>query len=150
VRGWHDGPIDRALDPLQREGSAVVAGYVPEATLQALYAGAAAFAYLSAYEGFGLPCLEAMASGAPVLASTAPALAEVTGPAARRVTPEDPASVAAALGELLEDAAARAALAEAGRARAAGFTWARTAAATREVYAGVLAEMPARAGIRAA
>ena len=150
VRGWGDGPIDRALAPLQREGSAVVAGYVPEATLQALYAGAAVFAYLSAYEGFGLPCLEAMASGAPVLASPAPALAEVTGPAARRVTPEDADAVAAALAELLESPGARTALAEAGPARAAGFTWPRAAAATRAIYAEVLAETGDAGGSRAA
>jgi alpha-1,3-rhamnosyl/mannosyltransferase len=96
-------------------------GPVPDAALPALYRGAALFVFPSHYEGFGLPVLEAMASGTPVLCSTAAALLELTGGAAQHVGAEDDAGWRQALQALLEDPARRDALAAAGRARAAAF-----------------------------
>ncbi len=101
-------------------------GHVDDALLPGLYAGAEAFVLPSRYEGFGLPVLEAMASGTPVLTTTAGALPETCGGAARLVEPE-PEAVRAALAELLADAGERARLRALGLARARQFTWDRTA-----------------------
>jgi glycosyltransferase involved in cell wall biosynthesis len=89
-----------------------------------LLAGASVFAYPSLYEGFGLPPLEAMAAGVPVVASAAGAVPEVVGDAAVLVPPGDAAALAQALAAVLDDSAAREELVKAGRRRAAGFTWA--------------------------
>ena len=123
-------------------------GHVDDALLPGLYAGAEAFVLPSLYEGFGLPVLEAMACGTPVIASEAAGLPGTCGGAARLVAPQGEA-VAAALGELLGSQAERERLRAAGLARAAGFTWERTA---REVDA-LLSDLPAagpRSGTRSA
>jgi glycosyltransferase involved in cell wall biosynthesis len=86
------------------------------------------------YEGFGLPMIEAMACGAPVIAAHAATAAEVTGAAALLVPPDDVGAWVEALAAVLTDPARAAAMREAGLARAAEFTWARTAARTYEVY----------------
>jgi len=109
-------------------------GPVADDTLPGLYAGAAVFAYPSRYEGFGLPPLEALACGVPVVAADATSLPEVVGDAGLLVAPGEPEAWADALCAVLEDAALASRLREAGPRRAAGFTWARTAAATRAVY----------------
>ncbi len=101
-------------------------GHVSDPLLPGLYAGAAAFALPSAYEGFGLPVLEAMASGTPVVASDAAALPETCGGAAVLVPPDGEA-VRDALLALLGDAGERERLRAAGRARAAAFSWDATA-----------------------
>ena len=100
-------------------------GYVDDNHLPGLYAGALALTMPSLYEGFGLPVLEAMAAGTPVLATTAGALPETCGGAARLVA--DPAAFATELPALLADGAERERLRAAGLARAAGFSWERTA-----------------------
>jgi glycosyltransferase involved in cell wall biosynthesis len=105
-------------------------GYVPEPDLPSLYAGALALAMPSRYEGFGLPCLEAMAAGIPVVAAARGALPETVGDAAILVDPDRPEEFATALSELVVDAALRAKLRDAGRRRAARFTWSATAALT--------------------
>jgi glycosyltransferase involved in cell wall biosynthesis len=97
---------------------------VPDALLPGLYAGAEAFALPSHYEGFGLPLLEAMACGTPVIAADATALPETAGGAARLVAA---AAVGEAVRALLAEPAERARLREAGLVRAAAFTWERTA-----------------------
>jgi glycosyltransferase involved in cell wall biosynthesis len=111
-------------------------GHVDDALLPGLYAGAEAFVLPSLYEGFGLPVLEAMAAGTPVLAANTGALPEACGDAARLVAPDGEA-VAAALDELLRDAAERERLRAAGLVRARTFTWERTARSVDAVVAGV-------------
>jgi glycosyltransferase involved in cell wall biosynthesis len=113
---------------------ALVLGYVPAEDLRALYGAATVFAFPSRYEGFGLPPLEAMACGTPVLASRIPALVEILGDAARLVPHNQPEVWAEALTDLWADADERAALATARRAKAARYSWTETARATAAVY----------------
>ncbi|HEX8976169.1 MAG TPA: glycosyltransferase family 1 protein [Solirubrobacteraceae bacterium] len=105
-------------------------GYVADRDLPALYAGAQAFVLPSRYEGFGLTCLEAMATGTPVVAAQRAALPETCGDAALLVDPDDQAAVARAVTAVATEDALRRRLIEAGRRRAARFTWDRAAAAT--------------------
>jgi glycosyltransferase involved in cell wall biosynthesis len=111
-----------------------LAGRVGDRLLHALYQAADGLAYPSLYEGFGLPVLEAMANGTPVLTSDCSSLPEVAGGAALLVDPLDRAAIAAGLVRLAGDAALRDRLTEAGRRRAAGFSWRTTAAATWATY----------------
>jgi glycosyltransferase involved in cell wall biosynthesis len=120
----------------QRLDALRLLGHVDDALLAGLYAGAEAFALPSLYEGFGLPVLEAMASGTPVLTTTAGALPETCGGAAWLV--DDPTAFATELPALLADAAARERLRASGLARAAQFSWDRTA---REIDALLAAEV---------
>jgi glycosyltransferase involved in cell wall biosynthesis len=137
-QGWGNTELMEAISqaPVGREPR--FTGYVADADLPVLYAGADAFAYPSLYEGFGLPPLEAMACGTPVLTSNLSSLPEVVGEAAVLVDPYDEPSLARALAELLGDARKRAALSAAGLARAVQFTWDATARGTLEVYRSVL------------
>lgn len=106
-------------------------GYLPEAELDALLRGADALVHPSLYEGFGLVLLEAMVRGVPVACADATALPETAGGAAVLFDPLDVDDIARALDDVLDDAPR---LAEAGRARAAGFSWERTARMTADVY----------------
>lgn len=121
-------------DPLLR-----LLGSVEEAQLRALYAGATLFALPSRHEGFGLPVLEAMAQGTPVVCSDIPALREVAGGAARLVPPREVDAWTEALAALLADPAELRRWAQAGKARAAAFSWEHTVALTRAVYAEAVA-----------
>lgn len=109
-------------------------GYLCDRDLRALYSSCRLFIYPSLYEGFGLPPLEAMACGAPVIVSRIPSLAAVTGPAACLVSPGSAAEMTRSIIELLKDEAQRQHLSAAGLQRAAEFSWRRTADLTREVY----------------
>jgi glycosyltransferase involved in cell wall biosynthesis len=135
--------IDREMwalfrrDDVQRKVIAVPA--VSDRVLLALYRHATMLLFASLYEGFGLPALEAMAIGTPVLASTAPALAEVVGDAALCAAADDEHDLAEKIGTLSRDAELRAALAARGRERALEFTWQRAAALTLDVYRSAMA-----------
>ncbi len=107
---------------------------VGEEELVALYNGARALVLPSLYEGFGLPPLEAMACGTPVIVSDRGSLPEVVGEAGILVDPEDPEALTAAIGDLWDSQELRARLRELGRARAAEFSWRRTAEETLKVY----------------
>jgi glycosyltransferase involved in cell wall biosynthesis len=127
--GWDAGDTMSAIAAHPERVAAI--GAVPDADLPALYRNATAFAYPSLYEGFGLPVLEAMIAGVPVLTSNTSSMPEVGGDAALYVTPRDVADIRRGLTELLSDAELRARLAAAGPTRAATFSWARYAATMR-------------------
>jgi glycosyltransferase involved in cell wall biosynthesis len=114
-------------------------GFVPDRTLAALYRLADVFVFPSLYEGFGLPPLEAMASGTPVITSNISSLPEVVGDAALMIDPYEPAAIADAMRRVLTDAALRADLRTRGLARAREFSWERSIARVREIYDEVLA-----------
>ena len=109
-------------------------GYVSQESRNALVAGATALCYPSRFEGFGLPPLEAMAAGVPVVASDTPAVAEVTGGAALLAHPDDPRAWAQALRRLRDEPALAEQLRAAGKRRSADFTWARCALQTARLY----------------
>jgi glycosyltransferase involved in cell wall biosynthesis len=109
-------------------------GYVPFDTLRCFYESAAAFVFPSRYEGFGLPPLEAMACGTPVVTSNVSSLPEVVGDAAILVNPENVFDIARGIREALLDEPLRAELIRRGHAQAARFSWERTARAVLEIY----------------
>lgn len=117
-------------------------GFVPDATLAVLYRLASVFVFPSLYEGFGLPPLEAMAAGTPVITSNVSSLPEVVGDAAVLIDPMDPNAIADAMARVLSDETLRAELIRRGTARVHAFSWERSVARVREVYAEV-ARMPA-------
>ncbi len=132
--GWLYQDVLRELERPELRGRVVMAGYVPEGQLPALYSGADAFVYASLYEGFGLPVIEAMACGTPVITSSTSSLVELAGDAACVVDPEDEVRLAEAMRMLCADPSLRADLAQRGQARAATLSWERTVRATAEAY----------------
>jgi glycosyltransferase involved in cell wall biosynthesis len=131
--GWRYEGVVRSTRELGLDGSVRFIGYVPDADLAALYSGALAFVYPSLYEGFGLPPLEAMACGAPVIASHASSLPEVVGDAGLLVDPLDVEDIAAAMVRVASDPVLREAMRQAGRARASRFSWQKCAQRTLAV-----------------
>ena len=109
-------------------------GYVPDATLENLYQRASVFAFPSLDEGFGMPLLDAMARGVPVLTSNVSAMPEVSGDAALLVDPSDAASIADGLGRLIQDESLRKRLVQRGLERSREFTWEKTVGETWKVY----------------
>lgn len=128
---------DRLIEPADRAALGdrlVQVGQVDDAQLWSLYAGAALFAFPSRHEGFGLPVLEAMSQGTPVICSDLPALRETAAGAARLLPPGDPGAWAEAIEDLLGDESQMSKLAAAGRERAGRFSWEATVRATHQVY----------------
>ena len=136
-RGWHTEKIDLAIKETSSKKYIIETGYLSEGDLPALYKMATAFVYPSWYEGFGLPPLEAMSYGVPVICSDTSSLPEVVGDAALQVNPADQAEISSALEKLLTNKALRAKLIEAGRDQAMKFSWEKTARQTLEVLESV-------------
>lgn len=139
ARGWLAGELERRLEPLERGGQIKRLGYVPQEHLPSIYANAHAFVFPSLYEGFGLPVLEALASGTPALTSNRSSLPEVAGDAALLVEPEDVNALTAGLERLLTDAEWRALAVERGLRQASLFSWERCVDETVAVYRRALA-----------
>jgi len=134
-KGWGYDEVEEYVKQLGPDRRVVFTGFVDDGDLPALYRAATVFAYPALYEGFGLPVLEAMASGVPVLTSNISSLPEVTGPVAAALV--DPLSVESIMGGLellLDNPDLRARLGELGVERAATFTWAHTADEVWAVY----------------
>ncbi len=123
AHGWKSSAFHAVAAPLLREGSVRMLGYVSDVDLPWLYAGATLFLFPSVYEGFGMPVIEAMASGVPVALSDIPMLREVAGDAAPFVPATDGQAWAKAIRELIEDPARRQTLREVGLRRAARFSF---------------------------
>ncbi|HET6172418.1 MAG TPA: glycosyltransferase family 1 protein [Gaiellales bacterium] len=133
-KGWLDREITEGLAELERSGARVIrTGYVDDEDMPALFGGASVFVFPSFYEGFGIPPLEAMACGTPVIASRASSLPEVVGEAAELVDPHDVTSIADALERVLRDPERRRELSAAGQARAGRFDWSSEAGKLREL-----------------
>jgi glycosyltransferase involved in cell wall biosynthesis len=137
-RQWQAGEIDTALNRFNLHGAVHFTGYIADGDLPAIYSAAEVFVFPSLYEGFGLPPLEAMACGTPVVTSNVSSLPEVVGDAALTVDPYDVNALAAAIGRLLTDTSLRRELRVRGLAHAAQFTWERSARETLAVYEDVL------------
>lgn len=129
--GWRNKDFYDLLDALKLRDHIHFTGYVPEDQMPSLYAHALALLYPSSYEGFGLPIVEAMAAGCPVVTSRVSSLPEVGGDAAVFIDPTDVDALAKAMDAIIQDETLRARLSEAGRARALGFTWPQTARRTQ-------------------
>lgn len=140
--GWGSAALESAIASAAHRDRIERVGWVADTAAE--IEGAAVFAYPSIYEGFGLPPLEAMARGVPVVAAAAGAVPEVVGDAAVLVPPGDAAALAAAIGSLLDDGEHRAAMVAAGVVRAAGFTWERCAGELASLYRRLAEEAPRR------
>jgi glycosyltransferase involved in cell wall biosynthesis len=126
--------LRRLVHRHQLHGHVRFFGFVPDATLSVLYRLASVFVFPSLYEGFGLPPLEAMAAGVPVITSNVSSLPEVVGDAALLIDPLDPDAIAAAMARVLSEPALRADMVRRGYERAKAFSWTRAVDRIRQVY----------------
>jgi glycosyltransferase involved in cell wall biosynthesis len=133
-RTWIAPQAQALIERLGLGNDVIDHGKTPLTELPFLYAGAEALVYASFYESFGLPIVEAMACGTPVITSNTTAMPEIAGGAALLVDPSQPESIAEAMREIASDASSAARLREAGLRRAASFTWEQTARATLDAY----------------
>jgi glycosyltransferase involved in cell wall biosynthesis len=133
-RGWLSKEIESLIHAGETAGWLRFHGFVPQADLPFVYAGARLFVFPSRYEGFGLPVVEAMASGVPVITSSVSCLPEITGDAADLVHPDDADGLRISMERLLEDETHRAELRARGIERAKCFSWQRCAKETMSVY----------------
>ena len=133
-RWYRGGDVERKARSLGLNGRVKFLGYVPRADLPGLFSGATAFVYPSLLEGFGLPIVEAMACGTPVITSNSSALREVAGDAAVLVDPESVREITEAMEGVAEDKRMREDLSQKGLKRAAEFSWTRTAELTLDAY----------------
>lgn len=130
---WYPG-IEKLITKLGLRERVIFTGFVPDEMLVALYNGASVFVLPSLYEGFGLPLLEAMSCGTPVVCSNAASIPEVVGDAALMVDPRDIDGLATAIERVLTDSELREGLREKGFKRAKSFSWEKTARGTLAVY----------------
>jgi glycosyltransferase involved in cell wall biosynthesis len=133
-RQWKSSEIDETFDRLALGDSVRFTGYIDDEDLPVLYSSALAFLFPSLYEGFGLPPLEAMACGTPVITSNVSSLPEVVGNAAMLVDPKDVASLAHGMELLVTDTRLRSNMGERGIQQASGFSWETAARRTLQVY----------------
>ena len=133
-KGWQSEAIHARIKDAERQGWARYLGFLPAEDLPGLYAGARLFAFPSLYEGFGLPVLEAMSSGVPVVCSDSSSLPEVVGSAALMCAPMDVETLAMNLLKGLEDNIWRTQAVTQGLQQSAGFSWERCAQETIAVY----------------
>lgn len=138
MRGWLTSGLESLMQPLVVTGEVRPLGFTSEATLAALYAGALALVYPSLYEGFGLPPLEAMASGTPVIVSDRSTLPEVVGTAGVQIAADDDAGLREALLRFDEDPAFWAQRVQASLSQASQFSWERCARETLAIYRNVV------------
>jgi glycosyltransferase involved in cell wall biosynthesis len=138
------GRLEALISALDLESCVKRPGIVDEEDLPGLYSGADALLYPTLYEGFGLPVIEAMACGVPVLTSGTSALQEIAGGYAYLVDPMDVEAIATGIVLLATDEKVRADYAELGKKRALDFSWDKAAERTLEVYAAALGQPPAR------
>ena len=134
ARGWMYEQVDAVIEQENMKNEIIFAGYVPQNELPLWHRSADLFVYPSLYEGFGLPALEAMASGTPVITSNASSLPEVVGDAAIQVAPEDENAIAQAIGYVLTTPGLREQMSLRGIEQATKFSWARAARETVAVY----------------
>jgi glycosyltransferase involved in cell wall biosynthesis len=132
--GWLSGPSFEAIRSSRAAGQILLPGYLQDEALRDLYSSCSVFVYPSLYEGFGLPPIEAMACGAPVVVNDIPALVESTAGAARIADTRDPDELAHVMSDVLNDDEERAALIKAGRRRASDLSWTQAAIKTIQIY----------------
>ncbi len=133
-RGWLCDEVFQLVDELKLQNQVRFTGYVEDEDLPALYSAAEAFIYPSFYEGFGLPPLEAMACGTPVMTSNASSLPEVVGEAGMTFDPNDHRALTELIVKLLDDSNLRSHFVQAGLKQAAGFSWDWAARETQAIY----------------
>jgi glycosyltransferase involved in cell wall biosynthesis len=146
---WRATPLEAASQQLGIAERIRLVGYVADADLPTLYRAASCFVFPSLYEGFGLPPLEALACGTPVVCSNSSSLPEVVGDAALLVEPHDISGLARAIERVLDEPELAAELRARGLRRAAGFSWERTARITVEIYQAALRRAGQKAGTNA-
>jgi len=144
ARDYGHEAIRKKIDGLGLAGDVVFLGWLPFEDIPAIYSAADVFVFPSLHEGFGMPVLEAMACGVPVVCSGIEPLDEVAGEAARFVDPLSSQSIAEGVSEVLTDRALRGRLVEKGFERAASFTWEKTAAATLRAVSETTGKRPGR------
>jgi glycosyltransferase involved in cell wall biosynthesis len=137
-RGWMSEDVFQTVEELRLSRDVIFPGFVPDDDLPYWYSAAQVFVYPSAYEGFGLPVIEALACGVPTITTNASSLPEAAGDAALLFPPDDSAALAEALARLLADDSLQADLAARGPLQAARFTWQGAAQCTAAVYARAL------------
>ncbi|MDD1148878.1 glycosyltransferase family 4 protein [Pseudomonas sp. TNT2022 ID357] len=138
--GWHNAQLMGRIEALRAKGEVKYLQFVSAQDLPFIYSGAATFIYPSVYEGFGLPVLEAMASGVPAICGAGTSMAEFAEGACKLFEVTDADALAQSIFELVEDASLRARIAHFGMIQANKFSWARCARETFKVYMGALGE----------
>jgi len=139
--GWGKSKVLATMRRLGLTNDVIFTGFVPPEDLPFFYNAADLFVFPSLYEGFGIPPLEAMACGTPVVCSNRGSLPEITGEAARMVNPDSPADLAQAMKEVLENKDYRDTLIKKGIRQACRFSWEQTAHATEDTYRSAIAKL---------